>query len=62
LSKPIESSGNNLRHYYRLLDELAENVVDAISVAEVATDVVYGAPRALVDPLRSLTSRGTCTV
>ena len=35
LSRPLESSGNNLHSYHRLIDEIAEILADELSSAEV---------------------------
>jgi hypothetical protein len=64
LEKPMEANSNNLRHYYHLLDELAENLVSEMADAEVPRDVLSGPPRAAIDPLAGMLttlSPTTCT-
>jgi hypothetical protein len=63
LERPMEANSNNLRHYYHLLDELADDVVSKLTDAEVALDVLQAPPRNVVDPLGSSLPVGppTCT-
>jgi hypothetical protein len=63
LRGPIDSSGTNLFHYYRLLDQLTDQTANIISKAQAPRELIDGPPRAAVDPLRGLTGGGVpgCT-
>jgi len=59
LPKPRVSDGTNLIHYYRLLDELAEDLANRMAKVEVERALLTGPPRTIVDPLGSVAHRGT---
>jgi hypothetical protein len=52
------SDGTNLMHYYRLLDELAEDLANRMAEVEVERALLTGPPRTIVDPLGSVAHRG----
>lgn len=63
LREPIDSAGMNLRHYYRLLDAVAEQTAAMITKAKVSRELIDGPPRPALDPLRALAGSATtrCT-
>lgn len=63
LRGPIDSSGMNVRHYYHLLDSLAEQTAGIITKAKVERELIDGPPRPVIDPLGSITGSTTsqCT-
>ncbi len=62
LTQPLISSGNNLRSYHRLIDELAEILAEEISSAEVDSAVFAKTDQlpAASEPAES--AMGSCTV
>ena len=62
LERPLESSGNNLPHYHRLIDELAEILADEVGSAEVAPAVFAKEEQLPAESAPAATGMGACTV
>jgi len=62
LERPLESSGTNLGHYQRLIDELAEMLADEVSSTEVPPGVLTKAEELPPETRPPATGLGSCTV
>ena len=62
LERPLESSGNNLRSYHRLIDELAEILADDVSSAEVAPTIFAKEDQLPPESPPLASGMGACTI